>query len=144
MGIWAYWRHIHEVTKVGIDFRIVFIMVLLVVMLLAFNYLSVDLGFGADSTIISTQFLAVMPALFLFIIGVYLLVNITGLFIIPAFGVLGMGVAQLLRAMYLPPLSMITPSMMSGLSIESIMFYCVIISLLFGGVIGATTSKRRK
>jgi hypothetical protein len=113
-------------------------------MLLAFNYLSVDLGFGVDSNIITTQFLVVMPALFLFIIGVYLLVNITGLFIIPAFGVLGMGLAQLLRAMYNPPLSMITPSMMSGLTIESIMFVTVVISLIFGGILGATTSKRRK
>lgn len=130
----------------GIDFRIVFIMMLLVVMVLAFYYLGTDLGFELDplNPVTVSQFLAVLPSIFFFIIGLYIIVNIGGLYVIPAFGVLGFGMAVLLRAMYLPPLSMITPNMMSGLSIESIMMWTVVISLLFGGIIGAATSKRRR
>ena len=130
----------------GIDFKIVFIMMLLVVMVLAFYYLGTDLGFEFDplNPVTVSQFLAVLPSIFFFIIGLYIIVNIGGLYVIPAFGVLGFGLAVLLKAMYDPPLSMITPNMMSGLSIQSIMLWTVVISLLFGGIIGAATSKRKR
>jgi hypothetical protein len=125
-----------------IDFRIVFIVILLVVMALTFYYIGENLGFG-DTTVITTNFITILPSVFLFIVGLYITVTIGGLYTIPAFGVLGFAMATLLRSMYLPPISMITPSMMSGLSIQSVMMWCVIISLLFGGIIGATTSRRK-
>jgi hypothetical protein len=128
----------------NIDFRIVFIAVLLVVMFLVFYYIGADLGFDdlipLDS---ASNFITILPSVFLFIVGLYILINIGGLYVIPAFGILGFAMAVLLHSMYDPPISMITPQMMSGLSIESIMFWTVIISLIFGGIIAAATSKRK-
>ena len=130
----------------GIDMRIAIIMVLLVVMVLAFYYLGIDLGFEFDplNPVTVSQFLAVLPSIFFWIIGLYIIVNIGGLYVIPAFGILGFGMAVLLKAMYDPPISMITAQMMSGLSIQSIMLWTVVIALLFGGIIGAATSKNKR
>ena len=128
----------------GIDFRIVFIAVLLIVMFLAFYYIGTDLGFEIVPLDSATNFITVLPSVLLFIVGLYILINIGGLYVIPAFGILGFAMAVLLHAMYDPPISMITPQMMSGLTIEEIMFWTVIISLIFGGIIAAATSARRK
>jgi len=128
----------------GIDFRIVFIAVLLIVMFLTFYYIGTDLGFEIVPLDSATNFITVLPSVFLFIIGLYILINIGGLYVIPAFGILGFAMAVLLHAMYDPPISMITPQMMSGLTIEEIMFWSVIISLIFGGIIAAATSGKRR
>jgi hypothetical protein len=128
----------------GIDLRILFIFALLILIVLAFFYLGFDFGFEVIPEDATTNFITVLPSLFFFIIGVYMLVSIGGMYVLPAFGILGFGMAILLHAMYDPPISMITPQMMSGLTIEEIMFWTVIIALIFGGIIAATTSKRKR
>jgi len=128
----------------GIDFRIVFVAVLLIVMFLVFYYTGTDLGFEIIPLDSATNFITVLPSMLLFIVGLYILINIGGLYVIPAFGILGFSMAMLLHAMYDPPISMITPQMMSGLTIEEIMFWTVVIALIFGGIIAAVTSKRRR
>ena len=128
----------------GIDFRIVFVAVLLIVMFLVFYYTGTDLGFEIVPLDSATNFITVLPSMLLFIVGLYILINIGGLYVIPAFGILGFSMAMLLHAMYDPPISMITPQMMSGLTIEEIMFWTVVIALIFGGIIAAVTSKRRR
>ena len=128
----------------GIDFRIVFVAVLLIVMFLVFYYTGTDLGFEIIPLDSATNFITVLPSMLLFIVGLYILINIGGLYVIPAFGILGFSMAMLLHEMYDPPISMITPQMMSGLTIEEIMFWTVVIALIFGGIIAAVTSKRRR
>lgn len=127
----------------GVDTRIVFIAILLIVMFMTFYYIGTDLGFEIIPLDAATNFITVLPSVFLFIVGLYVLINIGGLYVIPAFGILGFAMAVLLHAMYDPPISMITAQMMSGLTIEEIMFWTVIISLIFGGIIAAATSRKR-
>jgi hypothetical protein len=127
----------------GVDTRIIFVSVLLIVMFLVFFYLGTDLGFEIIPLDSASNFVTVLPSLFLFIVGLYILTSIGGLYVIPAFGILGFAMAVLLHAMYDPPISMITAQMMSGLTIEEIMFWTVVISLIFGGIIAAVTSKKR-
>jgi len=123
----------------GIDIRFILIMALLIVIVMAFLYLGVDLGFNAMAT---SDFLNVLPYLFFFILGLYIIITIGGMYMLPAFGILGFGLAGLLREMWV--LGMVTPEMMTGLTIEEIMFWTVLISLIFGGVLTAITSKKRK
>jgi hypothetical protein len=131
-------RNIGNMAK-GIDIRFIIIIALLVVIVMAFLYLGVDLGFDATST---ASFLAVLPYLFFFVIGLYIIINIGGVYMLPAFGILGFGLAGMLNAMY--DLGMVTTEMMTGLSIEEIMFWTVLISLIFGGILVAVTSKRKR
>jgi hypothetical protein len=142
MGIWAYRWYIH-LAKNRIDFRIVVIMILLVIIALTFYYAGEDLGFG-DTTLITGNFITILPSVFLFIVGLYITVSIGGLYTIPAFGILGFAMATLLRSMYNPPISMITPQMLSGLTIQGVMFWCVVISLIFGAIIASTTSSKKR
>jgi hypothetical protein len=39
---------------------------------------------------------------------------------------------------------MITPEMMTGLSIDQIMFWTVLIALIFGGILTSLTAKKRR
>lgn len=123
----------------GIDIRFILIIALLIVIVMAFLYLGVDLGFNAMAT---SDFLNVLPYLFFFILGLYIIITIGGMYMLPAFGILGFGLAGLLREMWV--LGMVTPEMMTGLTIEEIMFWTVLISLIFGGVLTAITSKRKR
>jgi hypothetical protein len=122
-----------------LDVRFIFIIAVLIVMVMAFMYLGVDFGFNVSS---ANDYLAVLPYLFFFIIGLYIIVSIGGIYMLPAFGILGFGIAGLLREMWVR--GMITPEMMTGLSIDQIMFWTVIIALIFGGILTAITSKRKK
>lgn len=122
-----------------LDVRFIFIIAVLIVMVMAFMYLGTDFGFNATST---ADYLGVLPYLFFIIIGLYIIVSIGGIYMIPAFGILGFGVAGLIREMWL--LGMVTVQMMSGLTIDDIMFWTVLISLVFGGLITALTSKKRR
>lgn len=123
----------------GLDIRFILIISLLVVITMVFLYISPNFGFSLTST---SDYIAMVPYIFLFIISLYIIVTITGMFLLPAFGLLGFAVGGLLNEMYI--LNMITVEMMSGLSIQSIEFWCVVISLLFGGILVTVTSKRRK
>lgn len=125
----------------GLDTRFIFIIAVLIVMAMVFFYLGVPIpfGFNVSST---ADYLAVLPYLFFFIIGLYIIVSIGGIYMLPAFGILGFGVAGLLKAMY--DRGMITPEMMTGLSIDQIMFWTVLIALIFGGILTALTSKKRR
>lgn len=123
----------------GLDIRFIFIIAVLIVMIMVFLYIGVDFGFNATST---SDYLAVLPYLFFFIIGLYIIVSIGGIYMLPAFGILGFGVAGLLREMWV--LGMITVEMMTGLSIDDIMFWTVLIALIFGGILTALTAKKRR
>jgi hypothetical protein len=123
----------------SLDIRFILIIAILIVMVMAFLYLGVNFGFNISST---ADYLAVFPYLFFFIIGLYIIVSIGGMYMLPAFGILGFGVAGLLKAMY--DRGMITPEMMTGLSIDQIMFWTVLIALIFGGILTALTSKKRR
>ena len=123
----------------GLDLRFVFIIAVLIVMIMVFLYIGVDFGFNISST---ADYLAVLPYIFFFVIGLYVIVAIGGIYMLPAFGILGFGVAGLLKAMF--DRGMITPEMMTGLTIDQIMFWTVIIAILFGGILTAMTAKKRK
>jgi hypothetical protein len=123
----------------GLDLRFIFIIAVLIIMIMVFLYIGVDFGFNVSST---SDYLAVLPYIFFFVIGLYVIVAIGGIYMLPAFGILGFGVAGLLKAMF--DRGMITPEMMTGLTIDQIMFWTVIIAILFGGILTAMTSKKRK
>jgi hypothetical protein len=123
----------------GLDIRFIFIIAVLIVMIMVFLYIGVDFGFNVSST---SDYLAILPYLFFFVIGLYIIVSIGGIYMLPAFGILGFGVAGLLNAMF--DQGMITPEMMTGLTIDQIMFWTVLIALMFGGILTALTAKKRK
>jgi hypothetical protein len=123
----------------ALDIRFILIIAVLIVMVMAFLYLGVGFGFNVSST---ADYLAVLPYLFFFIIGLYIIVSIGGIYLLPAFGILGFGVAGLLREMWVR--GFITPEMMTGLSIDQIQLWTVIIALIFGGILTALTAKKRR
>jgi hypothetical protein len=110
---------------------------LVVVIVLVFQFIGVDLGFNASST---ADYIAVLPAFIFLIAGLYIVVKVGGMFAFPALTMIGIGVAILLNTMYAR--GFVTVQMMSGLSIQSIMFWCVIISGMAGAVCAAVTAKR--
>ena len=123
----------------GLDVRFIFIISLLVVIAFAFMYLGINLGFNVSSV---SDYFGILPFLFLFIVGLFVIVNITGYFMLPAMGLIGFSVAGMLNEMF--NLGMVPPELLTGLTIDQAMFWVVVISLLFGGILVVLTSKRRR
>ena len=110
---------------------------LVVVVVLFFMYLGVDFGLGATSV---SDYIAVVPAFIFLIAGLYLVVKVGGMFAFPALTMIGVGLALLLTTMHTN--GYITLQMMSGLTIQQVSFWTVIIAGLAGAVVAATTAKR--
>jgi len=121
-----------------LDLRIPLIIALFFFIILVFQY--VDLAsFGFDATAASS-FITVLPGLFFVVVGVIILVKIQGIFSIAGFGVIGFGLAVLMGEIY--SVGLITVGMLSGLTIASVELWCVILSILAGGITAAVTARR--
>ena len=126
-------RH-HSSSKM--DLRIPMIAGLVVVVVLVFMYLGVDFGFDVSS---AKDYIAIIPSFIFLIAGMYLVVKMGGMYMFPALSVIGIGLAMLLNVMWTN--GYITVQMMSGLTIQQIMFWTVVISGLAGAVVAAITAR---
>ncbi len=121
------------------EFLAVLPIVSLVVVFLAMFYFAEDLGFDAD---MDTDFLQVLPGLAAFVIGMTLFAITRGMFAFPAFMVVGMGLAHLFGT--LDTMGMITSQMKTGLTIEQIQLWIVVIFSLVGGIANAIAYRSRR
>jgi hypothetical protein len=110
---------------------------LLIVMVLVFTYLGVYFGFNVSTT---ADYIAIIPSFLFILAGLYIVVSVGGMYSFPALSLIGVGMALLLNVMYTN--GYITVQMMSGLTIQQIMFWCVVIGGLAGGIVAAMTSRR--
>jgi hypothetical protein len=121
-----------------LDVRIPLIVGLFFFLILVFQFVPIT-SFGFDSTALAS-FITILPGLSFVVVGLLLLVKVKGLFSIASFGVLGFGFAVLMGETY--SIGLITVQMLSGLTIAELELWCVIISVLSGGIVTAVTSRR--
>lgn len=96
------------------------------------------LGFSSDFT---DDIITVLPGVFVFIVGALMIMNMSGVFYIPGFGMLGIGVAILLDEMNTA--GVIVPELLTGsVTLEQAQVFIVIICLLIGAVVASTTWRR--
>jgi hypothetical protein len=119
------------------DLKIPMFAGLIIVIVLFFMYLGVQYGFSVSAT---ADYIAIVPAFIFLGAGMYLVVEIGGLYAFPALTMIGVGMAILLTTMY--DRGFVTVQMMSGMSIVQVSFWCVVIAGLAGIVVASLTSRK--
>lgn len=110
----------------------------LVVIFLALFYFAEDLGFDTD---IDTDFLRLLPGLAAFVVGMAIFAITKGVLAFPSLMVVGFGLAWLFGVMN--DMGMITVQLKTGLTIEQIQLWTIVIFSLVGGLVNAIMVKRR-
>lgn len=111
----------------------------LIVIFLALFFFGEDLGFDAD---MDTDFLLVLPGLAGIVIGLGLFALTRGTFAFPSLMIVGFGLAYLFGT--LDNMGMITDLMKTGLTIEQIQLWIIVLFGLTGGVVNAIALSGRR
>jgi len=121
-----------------IDLNIAIIIASVVFIFLALYYAGDVIGLETTS---HTDFLQIVPGLFIFAVGILVVGRMGGLFALPGFTVVGIGIAVLCEEMY--DLGILNDQMMSNLTIGEFQILVIAVSFLIGGVVTGVTVKRR-
>jgi hypothetical protein len=89
--------------------------------------------------IITSEYMALLPGVFIFTLGMIGIAISTGAFILPSCAAVGISLALLIRT--LDDLGLITTAMLSGLTIEQTQTWIILICSLMGAILFAL--KRR-
>lgn len=111
--------------------KIVSAIIMIVVLILTLVYGKDMLGFSSD---VDTTITSLLPGIFIVSTSFIFLSVIRGIFYFPAMGALGVGFAVLLGEMN--DLSLISSDMLSGLTIGQVQVWCIVLGLVFGGIVG--------
>ena len=87
-----------------------------------------------------TDFLLILPGLFLFAVGILIISRMRGLFALPGFTVVGIGLAVLSEEMY--DIGIINNAMISNLTIGEFQLLVIAVSFLVGAVVTGITARR--
>ena len=120
-----------------IDTNIVVIISTVIIIFLALYYVGDSVGLEADSF---TDFLLIMPGLFFFALGILIIGRMGGLFALPGFTIVGIGMAVLFEEMY--DLGIVNDSMISNLAIGEFQMLVIAVAFLVGAVVTGVTAKR--
>ena len=93
-----------------------------------------ELGISTDMT---NEFIQTIPGLFVFVVGVMIITQVEGVFLLPGVIVVGLGIAVLMGTM--DDMGYITTQMKSGLTIEQIQIWTMVIATIAGGLASALT-----
>jgi len=110
------------------------VMVLVVVLFLIYGKTILSLDTSIDTDLIS-----LMPGVTVVVVGFIMAAYTGGAFRFPSIAIVGVGFAILIGE--LDDLGMITATMLEGLTVAQLQLYCVVLGLLFGGVIGYLGSR---
>ena len=110
--------------------------VLAILAVVAFLVLNGDTMLGLDSSLKNTV-IALMPGGVLLIAGLGVMVKARGVVAVAAGGFTGIAAAYLLGA--LNGLSMLSPEMMSGLTLVQIQAWAVLMGIIVGGIVTAAS-----
>lgn len=124
--------------KVPNELRIVMSALMIVIILMILLYLGTEFGFTAAMI---DDFAMLIPGLIFFVIGAFILsLTGTGMFALPAFSVVGMGLAMLAGEMN--TLGVLIPDILTAtFTIADLQLVIIIFFLLMGGI--STTLGRR-
>ena len=120
--------------KIPNELKVVTAALMVVVVFLALFYFGDQLGFATN---IETEFVQVLPGLFIFIVGMLIVATVKGVFTLPGMMIVGVGVAYLFGT--LDTMGYITSQMLTGLTIAQLQLWIIIISTLFGAIAAAYT-----
>ena len=120
--------------KIPNELKVVTAALMVVVVFLALFYFGDQLGFATN---IETEFVQVLPGLFIFIVGMLIVATVKGVFTLPGMMIVGVGVAYLFGT--LDTMGYITAQMLTGLTIAQLQLWIIIISTLFGAIAAAYT-----
>lgn len=120
------------------DMKLVFLVGFVLVVFLTLFYLDSELGLPDTA---DTDFLLIMPGLICFAIGALLVGKLGGLFALPAFSLIGVGLAILFESMY--DLGIVNDAMISNLTISQFQILVIAIAFLVGAVVSGVSVKRR-
>ena len=111
----------------------------LIVVFLALFYLGEGLGFDSN---LDTDFMQVIPGLAIFVIGIAILFISKGILSFPCLMFIGVGVAYTFGT--LDTMGMITTQMKSGLTIDQIQLWIIVIFGFLGGILNAIVLYQRR
>lgn len=120
-----------------VDMKIAVIIGSVIFIFLALYYAGDAIGLEATA---ETDFLQILPGLFIFAVGILLVGRLHGLFALPAFTVVGIGIAVLSEEMY--DLGILNDQMISHLTIGQFQILVIAVSFLIGAVVTGVTSRR--
>lgn len=110
---------------------------LTIAIILILNYTGTAIGLESDVT---TDFVMIMPGLFLFAVAAVVVVSIgKSIYALPAFTVAGITLALLFEYMY--DQSLISSQIMSGMSVGDVQLILIVFGFLMGSVVAAMGSK---
>jgi len=116
--------------------KVVFMIALVLVVFLALFYLDTELGLPATA---DTDFLSIMPGLICFAVGGLVVGKMGGLFALPAFSLIGIGLAILFESMY--DLGIVNDAMISNLTISQFQILVIAIAFLVGAVVSGVSAR---
>jgi len=121
-----------------IDLNIAIIIGSVIFIFLALYYVGDTIGLETTS---HTDFLQIVPGLFIFAVGILVMGRMGGLFALPGFTVVGIGIAVLSEEMY--DLGILNDQMISYLTIGEFQILVIAVSFLIGAVVTGVTVRRR-
>ncbi len=119
-----------------VDLNIAILIASIIFIFIALFYVGEDIGLSPGSY---TDFLQILPGLFLFAVGALIIGRMGGLFALPGFTVVGMGIAVLTEEMY--DLGIVNDAMISNLTLSEFQMLVIAISFLIGAVVAGATSR---
>ena len=113
-----------------IDTKIVAIIFSVIFLFLTLFYIGGTLGLDAA---VATDFLQIVPGLSIFAVGLVILSRLRGIFFLPGFGTLGIGVAVLAEEMH--TLGIINDAMIHNLAIGEFQLLVIVLSFILGAIL---------
>ena len=120
-----------------VDTNIAVLIGSVIVIFMGLYFFGDNIGLEATSF---TDFLLVMPGLFLFAVGALIIGRMRGLFALPGFTVVGIGIAVLSEQMY--DLGILNDAMISNLTIGEFQILVIAVAFLIGAVVTGVTARR--
>jgi hypothetical protein len=116
--------------------KIAAVAVSLVAVVATLTYGKTVLGLAAD---IDVSFAVLLPGLAIVGVGCVMVAITPGVFKFPSFFMIGLGVAVLLGEMN--SLSLLTPTMLEGLTVAQLQVWVIVVSLIFGALAAFVTTR---
>lgn len=119
------------------DLKIPIAIGLTLAVMLGLFYSGTEIGLESDVT---TDFIMVMPGLFLFVVGAIMVVLVgLSIYALPTFGVTGIGLALLFE--YMSNQGLISDQLLSGLTVGEVQLIIIIFGFLVGAIVGAVGAR---
>lgn len=118
--------------RMKMDWKIVALAVVFIAIFAFLSNFGDDIGLDPD---VGPDLIMVFPGIFVTVLGFVVAVKLGGIFVLPGFGSIGIGLAVLLEELHTG--GFVTPNIMAGMTVGQLQVWLIVVGLLIGGILAA-------